>query len=347
VEKLRALERHTLPDRSWDLDAALKKLGEARRERAALFDNAGVKTALDALDEIAARNRAALAETLQFEADRGVSANYRGAYGVAAYKRSPLEEVSFTKLEELVPSLAPLIVKETTTRRSLADALNDLGRGDELDDIWDEINVETGDRSSPKLVIQITGETKAPKAHPNKKNSPKQEPTGDISKEDMMRGILEAEIGRLQVIRAHGLGDTLAILEGRITRYAERILELLENEAVDPTSHAHVGPHGSASFTTRRVTKLDVELLKEKYPEVAERCLIPTITKGHLTATLRDSGAEPATAQNILRQVFRRTDTLGPARVQISPNYGLFYKGLELDPEVEASGDYGDFDEPV
>jgi len=349
LTKLRSLEKETEPKPEWRLNTLLEKLGEARQERTSVLSGAGVQTAFRVLDDIIAQNRAALTDTLQYEAEHGVVSNYRGAYGVAMYKRSPIEEVSFTKLNELVPNLAPQVVREITSKKALGDALKELGRKDELDDIWEEINVATGARTSPKLVIELAGEPKPARAAAKKKapSAADDTPPPAISKEEAMHAILEAEIGKLQVIRNNDLGDKLAIAEGRIARYAERILELLEAEATDPAGHSYSGPHGTAAFTTREVRTLDIEHLKSEYPEVAERCLTPTLTKGRLTTALRDSGADPATAEKIVAQVFRKTEELSSPRIYIVPNYGLFYKGVELDPEVEASGDDGDFDEPV
>lgn len=350
LTKLRALEKETTPKAEWKLDTLLKELGETRRARRELFDGEGIQLAMRVLDEIIDKNRTALTETLKYEAEKGVVANYRGAYGVAMYKRFPLEEVSLTTLHELVPNLVPAVVRETTSKKAVADALKDLGRKDELDDIWEEINVTTDERTAPKLVIELAGEPKTTRAAPKKKTAPpggELPPPPEISKEEAMHTILEAEIGKLQVIRNNGLGDRLAILEGRIARYAERILELLEETAVDPSGSSHAGPYGTAAFTTREIKTLDIEHLRAAYPEVAERCLTPVITKGRLTTALRDSGADPATAEKIVAQIFRKTEELSSPRIYIVPNYALFYKGVELDPEVEASDDDGDFDEPI
>jgi|GEM_PF-965035 len=349
LTKLRALEKEAEPMPEWGLDTLLEKLGEARRERTALVSEGGVRTAFRLLDDIIEQNRTALTNTLYYEAEHGVVSNYRGAYGVAMYKRSPAEEVSITKLNELVPNLVPEVVREITTKKALGGALKELGRKDELDDIWEEINVATGARTSPKLVIELVGEPKPARAAAKKKTQQGANdiPPPEISKEEAMHAILEAEIGKLQIIRNNDLGDKLAIAEGRIARYAERILELLEAEAPHSAGHSYSGPHGTAAFTTGEVRTLDIEHLKSEYPEIAERCLTPTLTKGRLIAALRDSGADPATADKILAQVFRKTDELRPPRIYIVPNYGLFYKGVELDPEVESSGDEDDFDEPL
>jgi hypothetical protein len=269
-----------------------------------------------------------------------VSANYRGKFGTAMYRQYPLEEVSFAKIEELVPNLIPSVVQETTTKKALGEALAALGRGAELNQLWEELQVETGERTTPKLTIELAGESGMPKSpQPRKKSGSPQAatPPPEVTKEELMQTLLEAEIGKLQVVRTHGLGDRLAILDGRIERYAERVLELLEQ--VNPDGASHIGAHGSASFSTRPVKRLDIETLKRDYPEVAIRCLTPQVTKGRMVAALRESGADPSTTAKVIAEVFVKTGALSSPRVYVEPNYALFYKGIELTPEPTASAD--------
>jgi hypothetical protein len=340
LTKLRSLERQTVPSPAWTLDMMLEKLAEARSERQRLFADHGVATAIQALDEVADKTRATLTDLLKYEASKGVSANYRGKFGTAMYRQYPVEEVSFAKLAELVPNLVPSVVQETTTKKALGEALAALGRGAELNQLWEELQVETGERTTPKLTIELAGESGKPKSsQPRKKSGSPQAvtPPPEVSKEELMQTLLEAEIGKLQVVRTHGLGDRLAILDGRIERYAERVLELLEQ--VNPDGASHIGAHGSASFSTRPVKRLDIETLKRDYPEVAIRCLTPQVTKGRMVAALRETGADPSTTAKVLAEVFVKTGALSSPRVYVEPNYALFYKGIELTPEPAASTD--------
>jgi hypothetical protein len=340
LTKLRSLERQTAPSPVWTLDMVLEKLAEERSERQRFFAEHGVATAIQALDEVADKTRAALTDLLKYEASKGVSANYRGKFGTAMYRQYPLEEVSFAKIEELVPNLIPSVVQETTTKKALGEALAALGRGAELNQLWEELQVETGERTTPKLTIELAGESGMPKSpQPRKKSGSPQAatPPPEVTKEELMQTLLEAEIGKLQVVRTHGLGDRLAILDGRIERYAERVLELLEQ--VNPDGASHIGAHGSASFSTRPVKRLDIETLKRDYPEVAIRCLTPQVTKGRMVAALRESGADPSTTAKVIAEVFVKTGALSSPRVYVEPNYALFYKGIELTPEPTASAD--------
>ena len=52
-------------------------------------------------------------------------------------------------------------------------------------------------------------------------------------------------------------------------------------------------------------------------------------------------GAEPKTAQAMVKEIFIPTGEITNPRVSIRPNYGLFYKGIGLPPEEE-SNVYGD-----
>lgn len=337
--KLRSLERQTIPSQAWSLDTVLEKLAETRRERQQLFAEHGVATTMQALDELVFKTRQTLTELLKYEASKGVSANYRGKYGTAMYRQYPVEEASVAKLQELVPNLIPEVVRETTTKKALGEALAALGRQAELKQLWDDLQVEAGGRTPPKLTIQLAADGASSQPATSRKKSsatqPASPPPLEVSKEELMQTLLEAEIGKLQVVRTHGLGDRLAILDGRIERYAERVLELLEQ--INPEGASHTGPHGTAAFTTNPVVRLDVETLKRDHPVVASRCLTPQITKGRVVGALRALGADPATTARVLGEVFVKTGEVSSPRVYVVPNYALFYKGIELDPEVTAS----------
>jgi len=331
--KLRALERETSPDPTWSIDTTLQRLSEARNELHTILDEGETGRTLRALAQRSDAGRAILAELLRLEGASGTSANYRGAYGTAAQRRHPIEAFDLAQLRALVPGVEAAVVRESTSKKAIEAALDELGRAGELDAIWSAVNVLTGERTPPRLTIRLAAEPSP--SGPNELLPPSGL-AADMPKESLMRAVLEADLGRLRTIQRLGLGDRVAILEGRIARYSERILELLESTSPDGSRARHEGPFGTAEFTTRPNRAIDLELLKSHYPDVADRCIDTTATKGRLTAALRAIGADPSTVAKLTQAIFPPTGDFGPPRITIRPNYALFYKGLELDPEMEA-----------
>ena len=129
------------------------------------------------------------------------------------------------------------------------------------------------------------------------------------------------------------------MLTGRAERLQERILELLED--INPEGARHSGPHGTAEFSTRPITQVNLEFLKREHPEVAQRAITKQLSRERLVAALRDWGADPSTTAKVLAEVFVPTGGIGPARVILSPNYALFYQGKQqgVDPEKLSAED--------
>jgi ribonuclease D len=341
--KLRALERETTPDPSWSIDTTLQKLSEVRATRRALLEEGEVGRTLRALAHRAETGREILTEMLRLEGANNTPANYRGAYGIAAQRSHPEEAFDLEKLRALVPGLEAAVVRESTSKKAIAAALKELGRKGELDAIWNTVNLPTGERTPPRLTIRLAAEPSIP---PPPESSPPSVLTAELSKEELLRAVLEADLGRLRTIQQLGLGDQVAVLEGRIARYTERVLELLESTSTDGAHAVHTGPYGSAEFTTNPSRAIDLHRLREDYPDVAARCIETSATKGRLVTALRASGADPGTVAKLTHAIFPPTGERSTPRITIRPNYALFYKGLELDPEVE-SADGDNEDDPL
>lgn len=344
-DKLSEIEKKASPRHSMKLETLMKGVVEAQQEREALLGAPEIQGALELLRRQVEVCREQLRSILLSEADEGISDNYRGPYGVASQRSLPIERPNIKKLRELLPDIAEQVIQKKTTKNQLKTALEELGRGSETNAIWAEINVDTGAYTQPRLSLDLSGAQSTEQALDQPRSSDIESldvaTLGILTKSDLMERLLEAELGQLQVVRSFGLGDRLAFLDTKIQKYSERIYDRLIELADGAPQVTYKSAHGVARLTSRPKREIDVEHLKEHYPEVAEKCITEQLSKTHLTKGLREIGAEPKTAEALVREIFKPTGEFSTPRISIRPNYGLFYKGIELPPEGSESM-YGD-----
>ncbi len=336
-DKLAAIDKRMTPRYSMGLSTLIKGVSEAQVGKEKLLGRPEIRDALALLDAQASACRERLTEMLLTDAEEGITDNYRGAYGIASQRQLPIEKANINLLRELLPDLAQKTIQQKTTKTALKAALEDLERGSELNEIWNAINTDTGELSQPRLSLSLNNVSAEREAAP----FPIARDVSLLSKSELMEALLEAELGQLQVIRSFGLGDELAALEAKTQKYSERILERLVELADGSPTVNYKCPHGIARLSSRARKKIDIAKLQEEYPEVAEKCVSEHLTKTSFIAALRSVGAEPKTAQAMVKEIFIPTGEITNPRVSIRPNYGLFYKGIGLPPEEE-SNVYGD-----
>lgn len=343
--KLTEIDKRATPRHSMKLETLMKGVWEAQQERDALLGEPEVHGALDLLRRQVELCREQLRAILLSEADEGLSDNYRGPYGVASQRRLPIEQPNLERLRELLPDIAEQVIQGKTTKNQLKGALEELGRASETNTIWAEINADTGTYTQPRLSLEFSAisstERETTESGSTDSEALDAATLGVLTKSDLMERLLEAELGQLQVIRSFGLGDQLAALDTKIQKYSERIYDRLIELADGAPQVTYKCSHGVARLTSRPKRAVDIEHLKEHYPEVAARCVTEQLSKTELTKALRAMGAEPKTAESMMREIFIPTGEFSSPRISIRPNYGLFYKGIELPPEGSESV-YGD-----
>lgn len=324
--KLREVALAAEPEPLWTIDDLMAKLVQTHTDRHQLIDRGETGRLLRTLALRRTVAHSLLEAALRRDDAADMEANYRGPYGVAEQERPPVERFDQAALRELFPDLEPQVSRQVTSKEAIATALAAVGRGAELDSIWRHIRVATERYHEPELTLQF--DEPLPQA-PLDDVTPPTDLTNESSKEELLHAILESDLGRLRVLSDRGLAEPCAVLNRRIVRYSERILELLTTSSPLPHHGQHVGPYGVAQFTALPEQSIDLARLTADYPDIAARCIETRATKADVAAALRTIGADDTVVQTILRAVFVPTGELLPVRVSIRPNYALFYRGRE------------------
>lgn len=252
-------------------------------------------------------------------------------YGSVAVDQQTVRSINFMRLNQLHPQVAAQVIKEACTQEDIKEAL----RASNFKNV--EINKQISELySSNSETIKVDFERSVNKCDFSDDQLIKFFGI-DKTKElpDLMQKLVLLSGQGLTLKRNAAVGNELAVLERRcelLERLIEAELITLAQDDNNLSEYIFSDIEIKIKRTSRR--SLNIELFRERFPEVAEQLLKPHVSMKDLQSAFAALGLEVAEANTLISGCVEKHSKGGNVSVSIYPRFAKLYQ-FYIEPEEQ------------